>query len=213
MTFFQDFPVPPLPPRPRNTRHVPPPWVAAPAYEVPAVVHLGRFVSRTPSIVVALKSADVFSTGCLFNLSWVFRRADQTEEDWAELQHLFFHQGRGFRGGSGRQSGLLFGVEFPDGSKASTGSQLPYGLMEPGTNPEPPVLALNGGGGGGGDEEFSGSGTLWLWPLPPAGDLRLVAQWTDFGLEETSLMLDGGALRSAAASVQPYWPEEGHTDG
>ena len=213
MAFFQDFPVPPLPPRPRNTRHVPPPWVAAPAYEVPAVVHLGRFVSRTPSIVVALKSAEVFSTGCLFNLSWVFRRADQTEEDWAELQHLFFHQGRGFRGGSGRQSGLLFGVEFPDGSKASTGSQLPYGLMEPGTNPEPPVLALNGGGGGGGDDEFSGTGTLWLWPLPPAGDLRLVAQWTDFGLEETSLMLDGGALRSAAASVQPYWPEEERTDG
>ena len=213
MTFFQDFPVPPLPPRPRNTRHVPPPWVAAPAYEVPAVVHLGRFVSRTPNIVVALKSADVFSTGCLFNLSWVVRRADQTEEDWAELQHLFFHQGRGFRGGSGRQSGLLFGVEFPDGSKASTGSQVPYGLMEPGTNPEPPVLALNGGGGGGGDEEFSGSGTLWLWPLPPAGDLRLVCQWTDFGLEETSLMLDGGALRSAAASVQPYWPEEERIDG
>jgi len=209
MTFFQDFPVPPLPPRPRNTRHVPPPWVAAPAYEVPAVVHLGKFVSRTPSIVVALKSAEVFSTGCLFNLSWVFRRADQTEEDWAELQHLFFHQGRGFRGGSGRQSGLLFGVEFPDGSKASTGSQIPYGLMEAGTNPESPVLALNGGGGGGGDEEFSGSGTLWLWPLPPAGDLRLVCQWTDFGLEETSLMLDGGALREAAASVQPYWPEEG----
>ena len=213
MTFFQDFPVPPLPPRPRNARHVPPPWVAAPAYEVPGVVHLGRFVSRTPSIVVALKSADVFSTGCLFNLSWVFRRADQTEDDWAELQHLFFHQGRGFRGGSGRQSGLLFGVEFPDGSKASTGSQLPYGLMEPGTNPEPPVLALNGGGGGGGDEEFSGSGTLWLWPLPPDGDLRLVCQWTDFGLEETSLMLDGGTLRQAAASVQPYWPEEERTDG
>ncbi len=210
MTFFQDFPVPPRPPRPRAARHVLPPWVAAPAYEVPAVVHLGRFVSRTPSIVVAIKSADVFSTGCLFNLSWVFRRADQTEEDWAELQHLFFHQGRGFRGGSGRQSGLLFGVEFPDGSKGSTGSQVPYGLMEPGTTPEPPVLALNGGGGGGGDEEFSGSGTLWLWPLPPAGDLRLVCQWTDFGLEETSLMLDGGVLRSAAAGVQPYWPEEEH---
>ena len=210
MTFFQDFPVPPLPPRPRNTRHVPPPWVAAPAYEVPAVVHLGRFVSRTPSIVVALKSAEVFSTGCLFNLSWVFRRADQTEEDWAELQHLFFHQGRGIRVGSGRQTGLMFGVEFPDGSKASTGSQIPYGLMEPGTNPEPPVLVLNGGGGSGGDDEFSGTGTLWLWPLPPAGDLRLVAQWTDFGLAETSLMLDGGALRSAAAGVRQYWPEEEH---
>ncbi|GGI01081.1 hypothetical protein ACFFGR_13680 [Arthrobacter liuii] len=208
MTFFQELPVPPLPPRPRSQLHVPPPWVAAPAYEVPAVVHLGKFVSRTPNMVVALKGAEVFSTGCLFSLSWVLRRGDQSDEDWADLQQLFFQSGRGIRRGSGRKTGLMFGVEFPDGSKASTGSQIPYGMMEPGTDPVPPVLALNGGGGGGGDEEFSGSGTLWLWPLPPAGDLRLVAQWTDFGLEETSLMLDGGALRQASASVQQYWPEE-----
>ena len=206
MTFFQDFPTPPLPPRPRATRHVPPPWVAAPAYEVPAVVHLGKFVSRTPNMVVVVKSADVFSTGCLFSLSWLFRRADQSDEEWADLQQLFFQPGMGARRGSGRQTGLMLGVQFPDGSKASTGSQVPYGLMEPGTNPEPPVLALHGGGGGGGDEDFSGSGTLWLWPLPPGGELRLVCQWTDFGLEETSLMLDGGALRQAAASVQQYWP-------
>ena len=210
MTFFQDFPVPPLPPRPRSTRHVPPPWVAAPAYELPAVVHLGLFVSRTPGMVVAVKGAEVFSTGCLFSLSWLFRRTDQSDGDWDDLQPLFFQPGRGLRGGSGRQTGLMFGVEFPDGSKASTGSQNPYGLVEPGTDPEPPVLALHGGGGGGGDEEFSGSGTLWLWPLPPAGDLRLVCQWTDLGLEERSLMLDGGTLRAAAGSVQPYWPKKEH---
>ncbi|MDQ0117996.1 hypothetical protein AB0280_17425 [Pseudarthrobacter sp902506025] len=208
MTFFQDFPVPPLPPRPRTTSYVPPPWAAAPVYELPAAVHVGRFLSRTPGMVVAIRSADVFSTGCLFNLSWVFRRAEQTEEDWADLQHLFFQPGRGIRRGSGRQTGLMFGVEFPDGSKASTGVLGPHGLMERGQEPEPPTLVLNNGGGSGGDDEFSGSGTLWLWPLPPAGDLRLVAQWTDFGMEETSLMLDGGALRQAAASVQPYWQEE-----
>ena len=210
MTFFQDFPVPPLPPRPRSTRHVPPPWVAAPAYELPAVVHLGLFVSRTPGMVVAVKGAEVFSTGCLFSLSWLFRRTDQSDGDWDDLQPLFFQPGRGLRGGSGRQTGLMFGVQFPDGTKASTGSQNPYGLVEPGTDPEPPVLALHGGGGGGGDEEFSGSGTLWLWPLPPAGDLRLVCQWTDLGLEERSLMLDGGTLRAAAGSVQPYWPKKEH---
>ena len=213
MTFFQDFPVPPLPPRPRSQRHVPPPWVAAPAYELPAAVHLGKFVSRTPHMVVAVKSADVFSTGCVFNLSWVLRRGEQSDEDWADLQDLFFHSGRGIRRGSGRQTGLMFGVEFPDGSKASTGNQIPYGLMEQGTDPKPPVVTLNGGGGGGGDDEFSGTGTLWLWPLPPAGDLRLVAQWTDFGLQETSLMLDGGTLRSAATAVQQYWPEEDRNHG
>jgi hypothetical protein len=187
---------------------MPPPWAAAPAYELPAVVHLGKFLHRGPSMVVAVKSADVYSTGCSFNLSWLFRREEQTDEDWAGLQHLFFQSGMGIRPGRGRQSGLMFGVQFPDGSKASTGDQGPHGLMETGRQPEPPTLVLNNGGGSGADDEFSGSGLLWLWPLPPAGELRLVVQWLDFGLEETSIMLDGEQLRKAAAGVQQYSPEE-----
>ena len=213
MTFFQDFPVPPLPPRPRSQRYVPPPWAAAPADELPVAVHLGQFVSRTPEMVVAVKSADVFSTGCVFNLSWLFRRGEQSDEDWADLQHLFFQPRMGPRPGSGQQTGQLFGIQFPDGSKASTGALGPHVFMERDQQPEPPVLALNNGGGSGGEDEYSGTGTLWLWPLPPAGDLRLVAQWTDFGLEETTIMLDGGRLRDAVDGVQQYWPEGDKTNG
>ncbi|MGN8131696.1 hypothetical protein [Paenarthrobacter sp. 22069] len=208
MTFFQDFPVPPLPPRPRSQRHVPPPWAAAPAYELPAVVQIGTFLSRTPEIVVAVKSADVYSTGCVFGVSWLIRRGSQSDEDWADLQHLFFQPGRGIRRGTGRQTGLMFGVQFPDGSKASTGALGPQVFMDREQQPEPPTLALNNSGGGGGEDELAGTGTLWLWPLPPAGDLRLVAQWTDFGLAETSIMLDGGRLRDASSDAQQYWPAE-----
>lgn len=213
MTFFQEFPVPSLPPRPRSQRYVPPPWAGAPAYELPSVVHLGRFVSRTPWRVVAVKSAEVFSTGCVFNLSWLFRRDGQSDDDWADLQHLFFQPGRGIRRGREQQTGLMFGVQFPDGSKASTGTLGPHGFVERGQEPEPPALVLNNGGGGGGEDEFQGTGTLWLWPLPPAGGLRLVSQWRDFGLEETSIMLDGGTLRDAATAAQQYWPEEGSNHG
>lgn len=212
MAFFQDFPVPPLPPRPRAARHAPPPWAAPPAYELPAVVHLGAFLHRSPTTVVALRSAEVFSTGVSFNLSWVFRRGEEDEEAWDERRGLFFrpmgmHQGRATR------SALMFGVQLPDGSKASSGHQVPYGLMGAGGQPAPPTLALNNGGGGGGDDELAGTGTLWLWPLPPAGDLRLFAQWTDFGLDETSTTLDGGRLRDAASGVQQYWPGEGSSNG
>ncbi|MEO8284366.1 MAG: hypothetical protein ABI568_13360 [Pseudarthrobacter sp.] len=55
---------------------------------------------------------------------------------------------------------------------------------------------------------MSANAALWLWPLPPAGDLRLVAQCTDMGLPESSISLDGLQLRDAAAGVQKYWPEE-----
>jgi hypothetical protein len=156
---------------------------------------------------MAVKSADVYSTGCLFSLSWLFRRGEQSDDDWADLQHLFFQPGMGIRRGRERQTGLMFGVQFPNGAKASTGSQGQHGLMETGQQPEPPTLVLNNGGGNGGDEEFSGTGKLWLWPLPPAGELRLVAQWLDFGLEETSVPLDGGHLRDAAAGAEAFLPE------
>jgi hypothetical protein len=156
---------------------------------------------------MAVKSADVYSTGCLFSLSWLFRRGEQSDDDWADLQHLFFQPAMGIRRGRERQTGLMFGVQFPNGAKASTGSQGQHGLMETGQQPEPPTLVLNNGGGNGGGEEFSGTGKLWLWPLPPAGELRLVAQWLDFGLEETSVPLDGGHLRDAAAGAEAFLPE------
>ncbi|MHC6591499.1 hypothetical protein [Arthrobacter sp. C152] len=207
MTFFQDFPVPPMPPRPRATRYAPPPWAAAPAYELPAVVHLGTFLHRSPTSVVALRSAEVFSTGVSFNLSWVIRRSAEDEDAWDERRGEFFRP-MGMQGRRRSLSGLMFGVQFPDGSKASTGHQGPHGLMDTFQQPAPPTLALHNGGGSGADDELAGSGSLWLWPLPPGGGLRLFAQWTDFGLDETSVTLDGGQLAEAASGVQQYWPGE-----
>ncbi|WP_354172525.1 hypothetical protein [Arthrobacter sp. UYEF36] len=113
-----------------------------------------------------------------------------------------------------QMSMLMFGVELPDGSKAITGNMGPHAFKgEGGQEPEPPTLVLANGGGGGGDDELAGTGALWLWPLPPAGNLRLVAQWKDFGMEETTAVLDGGQLREAAAGVQEFWTEEEVIDG
>lgn len=79
-----------------------------------------------------------------------------------------------------------------------------------GYHPTTPVLCLQNRGGGGGDDELTASGSLWLWPLPSAGDgdLRLVAQWKDVGMGESSITLNGDQLRKAAAGVEKYWPEE-----
>lgn len=204
MTFFKDFPVPPAPPRGRAARYVPPVWAGAPPYELPVVVHIGQFLHRSPAMVMAVKSADVFSTGCSFDVSWAIRRGEQTDEEWADLNDMVFRPGRAAGRGSGRASMLLFGAAFPDGSKSSTGAH-PHGVFEGPEEPAPPVLLMRNGGRSGGDDEFSGSCTLWLWPLPPAGKLQLVAAWKDFGLEECSILLDGSQLRGAATGVQKFW--------
>lgn len=204
MTFFQDFPVPPVPPRGRAVRYVPPVWAGAPQYELPAVLHVGQFLHQSPTMVMAIKSVDVFSTGCSFDVSWTIRRGEQTDAEWADLNDVFFRSGPGAGRGSGAASMLLFGAAFPDGSKASTGAH-PHGIFEGTEQPAPPVLLFRSGGGNGGDDEFAGSGTLWLWPLPPAGELRLVAQWKDFGLAECSIVLDGAQLRDGTSGVQSFW--------
>ncbi|GAA2143640.1 MULTISPECIES: hypothetical protein [Arthrobacter] len=204
MTFFQEFPVPPLPPRGRATRYVPPAWAGAPPSELPAVLHVGQFLHRSPTMVMAVKSVDVFSTGCSFDVCWTIRRGEQTDEEWADLNDAFFRGRPGARRGSGAASMLLFGAAFPDGAKASTGAH-PHGVFDGTQQPPAPVLLLRNGGGNGGDDEFSGTGTLWLWPLPPAGDLRVLAQWREFGLEECSIVLEGARLRDAAPGVQKFW--------
>lgn len=210
MNFFQDVPVPEPPRRGRTVRYVPPEWVGAPRHELPSVVHVGRFLHLSPSFFMAVESVKVYSTGCLFELSWMLRRQDESDEKWDELNAAFFSQPhprwtRDFT----PLAALLCGVELADGSKATTGAMLnrPFPAYNA-PDPVPPVLVFQGRGGSGGDDEMASTGTLWLWPLPRAGDLRLVAQWTDMGMPESSITLDGAQLREAAAGAQQYWPEE-----
>jgi hypothetical protein len=80
--------------------------------------------------------------------------------------------------------------------------------MDPSNQPEAPVLNFLAAGGNGGEDELSGSGTLWLWPLPPEGELQLFSQWKQLGFEESSIVLDGARLRAAAAGAREFWPEE-----
>jgi hypothetical protein len=105
---------------------------------------------------------------------------------------------------------LLFGVQLADGTKARADSMM-HSRYPPGSaaQPDPPVLIQQGNGGNGGDDEMAGRGSLWLWPLPPDGDFRLVAQWAELGMPESSITIDGGQLRAAASSAQKYWPVEG----
>ncbi|WP_224027161.1 hypothetical protein [Arthrobacter sp. NicSoilC5] len=141
------------------------------------------------------------------DVSWLLRRGDETDQEWA-MTHATFFNSRHVPMSASKGTELLFGVQFPDGSKASTGSiTSPFMPEDPTYRPDPPVLYLQNRGGGGGGDELGGSGTIWMWPLPPAGDLRLVAQWTDMGISESSITLDGTQLREAAAGAQKYWPE------
>lgn len=204
MSFFDDLPEPPQ--RPRPPRHVPPVWAGPPPDELPAIVPLGQFFHRSARMVMAAKSVEVFSNGCLIEVVWSVRRSGETDSEWSVVTDQCFNRG-GYRldSDSGRGGALRFGVAFPDGRKTTT-SQLYPGMFDGSEPAVGPVLMMAGGGSGSGnDEEIFSSSRFWLWPLPLGGDTRVVAEWDDLGMPEVSLLIRGEQLAAAAPKAQKYW--------
>jgi len=202
MNFFQDLPSPPEQPRPAI--HKRPEWLGPPSHELPAVIHVGKFLHRSPGVVVAVKSVEVFSTGCSIHVVWNMRQAEESDEDWAAARERFFQR---FPSTPSKDrdpnSALLFGVAFPDG-RTTTTAHVRLGMLDGSGPVTGPVLMMHGRGSHGGDDELTGSAELWVWPFPEGGDLRLVAQWKDAGMPEQSVVFDGKELTSAVLDVQKY---------
>jgi hypothetical protein len=110
-----------------------------------------------------------------------------------------------FRGGELPADLLRFGVQYSDGTKAtsvgSPGWATPAGPDEP---PPGPVLSPFGGSGGGHRWESQ----FWLWPLPPPGDLAFVCEWPSKGIPLTRTAVDAGLIRAAAERAEVLWPAE-----
>lgn len=197
MTFFEDLPVPPE--RPRHTQPIPPAWVGPPTDELTAVVPVSGFVFSSDRMALALKSVDVYSTGCVLDVVWTVRRGDQTANEWRDAMDKALTPRGPFQQGL---DGLLVGVGYPNGRKAFAG------VVEPGLDDDvtgPVLTPLGGGGSGGNDEYLQGSSRYWLWPLPQDGEAVLVARWAGLGMPESSIPLPVEKFPEAAHTVRKFW--------
>lgn len=197
MTFFDDLPEPPQ--RPRQPQPLRPGWSGPPSNELPGVVHVGEFVHNSPTTVIALKSVEVYSTGCLLELVWSVRRSDESDREWRDVMEESFSRPA--------LPGAMVGVALPDGRKAI--ASYPNAEMFDGTDDVTgPVLTnIGGGGSSGNDETVQGSANYWLWPLPVEGDSKLVAKWEELGMPEGSLVVSGEKLSDALGKIRKYWSE------
>jgi hypothetical protein len=113
---------------------------------------------------------------------------------------------RFLRGGLSTFEDVNFGVQFPDGVKVTT--LRPYvpdfDMMRPPT--EPPKYGLDMGGGGGSDTHYEYS--FFVWPLPEAGTLKLVCEWSRHGIPETAHEIDTGPIIEAARRSRVLWEED-----
>jgi hypothetical protein len=177
-------------------------WMSPPENEFPAGVGLTVLLSRTDDAAVGLTNVEAFSTGFRFTLAV---RVCQPRPQFARgglhmLISSHVHPGIDVP----LDDRLLLGIEYPDGRRASTLTDMR--VHGPGTMTDREQLVLVQQGGGGGERSVDQS--YWVAPLPPEGQVSVVLAWSGFGIQESRTTLDGAAIRAAASHSQRLWPSQ-----
>jgi hypothetical protein len=187
-----------------------PVWAGAPEDVLPGVVPVELILGRSQSTVVLLTGVRAFPTGLGITLGVRVRGQAARRDLHAEVFDGPYLHDRDADWQAGR---LKWGFELANGQRVTSVDPPPW-TEQPNQDhsrphspddwkwePDHPVLV--GGGGGGGTRSVDRD--YWLWPLPPAGRLRIVCQWPDQGIETTVHNLDTQPFLEAAARAQPVW--------
>jgi len=156
---------------------------------VNALLHEGE------DVAVAIDRLGVYPNG--FTVSLVILFNPHTPREASALLHRV--------GGPPMLLWPRIGVRFADGRTAGRSpgfgalQQLPKD--EHGIPLEPVVRTTSGGGGGSGGWRTS----AWVFPLPPEGPLEIFVGLETERLAESSVTLDGSAVRAASAHAKVLW--------
>jgi hypothetical protein len=180
-----------------------PAWHGPPNDELGIAVPEAIVVGRSENGVVALSHVLAYSTGVQFDF---VGRAVGIKQSRV---HAMFHAQHNF-GMSDDESPtdefLRIGLEFSDGVRVSNLSSDWWRGGADDTEPEGPVFHHASGGGGGMSGTHgavSMSPSYWLWPLPPAGPLRVWCEWPVVGIDLVSAEIDASSIVAAAARTVP----------
>ncbi len=207
MEFFPEPPVQADEPEPQP-RSV---WAGPPEDVLPGVVPVELFLGRSTTAVVFLTGMRAFPTGLAMTLG-VRVRGSHGPPNLNDEMFDSFHPR--LRDAAWRTGRLKWGFELADGRRVTNvdppawseqpnqGHDRPHQPEDWQWEPDHPVL--QGGGGSGGRRSVNRD--YWLWPLPPAGRLRLVCQWLDHDIAQSVQDLQMQPLMEAAARARPVWP-------
>jgi hypothetical protein len=156
---------------------------------MPAILPVNAVLGKGQKAALVLPSLRVYPTGVVLEVVVMRNPREELEhEPMGFVRHDLWPR---------------IGVQFADGRRA--GERPVFGPMgvpkDDDGLPTEPMLMHRGGGGGGAEYHMN----VWLYPLPPAGPFHVFAQWEVIGLDETSVELDGAAIREAAAAAVTVW--------
>ena len=196
MSFFPD--LPPTTDRDQSDESPQPPWTGPPDDMLPGVVPVELIIGRSESTVVILTGMHAYPAGLGMRLG-VRVRAPMHRRDLSD--EVFGHTYDMDADWQARR--LKWGFELADGRRVTNVGPFPPVFDEPAHKPDRPVLVQGGGSGG----DRSVDADYWLWPLPPAGPLRVACQWLAQGIEMSVQELQTQPFLDAARRARPIWPE------
>ena len=150
--------------------------------EFPSVAVSALLLARAEVVAVAVTAIWAFKAGFEF---WV----------WAQ----FRHSAPALEEETDEQS-LHIGLQFADGRKVANVGRMP----EP-AGSEQAGLILSPRSMGGGLRQSNRR--YWVWPLPPAGPLAFVCEWSAFDIPETRTEVDAQLILDAAERSIRIWPQ------
>jgi hypothetical protein len=199
MAFFEPPPPPPAPPK--HWRR--PEWMLPDNYlgqPVPTEIEL----ARSAKVRIVLRHLIVYPTGIEFQLVGLVHPVARNDEAVGGFVGRPYYSERN-EDPSRLPDGLFrFGIQFADGSKATTLQDKHIAYHGPNRPPSPWLQPSGGGGSSPG--HFSAG--YWVWPLPPTGPLGFVCEWPALGISLTRREIDSGPIRAAAVQTTPLWDEE-----
>ncbi|MPQ96664.1 hypothetical protein GB931_01760 [Modestobacter sp. I12A-02628] len=185
-----------------------PVWGGPPHGELPVPTATSVVVGRSASTVVSLDAVRCWSTGLTLDLSIHLVEAGRGARR-ALFHALDAHHGRGPLDLFLPAGGLRLGVQYADGRRTSTVEEsawlsVPQDVAPADWLPDQVVLE--------GLDRPRAWGrtwrrTLWMWPVPPPGDVTVVCLWPDRGIEETRSSFPAGPVIAACAGAGPLWPD------
>lgn len=178
-------------------------WRGPPLASFSGVVPLQRVIARTPESAVVLVEFRAYSEGCLLDVIAAARLPGPPSAAWENGERLI-KISQPPRPGEPLSPHLLrFAVRLPDGRVATTIDSSYHSRLSS-VQDSLGLIALNGSGHYL-DTLMEYQQPLWLCPVPPPTEFQLVVEWPVYGIDETSVVIDGGAVAAAAAETSPYW--------
>ncbi|PRY09918.1 hypothetical protein [Kineococcus rhizosphaerae] len=188
-------------PTPSNGEPPLPVWHAAPANVLPGIAPIALVLGRSASTVVTLSVVRAFASGLSLTLTTHVRGPVQRGDLFAEISDGPYEHAQDEEWEAGR---FRWGLELADGRRVSNLDAPTWDERAADPDWLPPAPVLTAGGGSGSESWVEQE--YWLWPLPPAGRLRLTCQWLDQGIDASAHDLDAEPFLQAAARAQPLWP-------